>query len=462
MKKLNEIESDHSKYLKWLSLLPLSVLGVLILIMLDLKTDKAQSSAARVKTEVGQAVAEQSELPEKVEKRLAAFPEEWAEIFKEKLDLQLLVKLEQCSSLEEAVIILSKDVDASFDEEHFKRWLRESAEELLDPERSTWGGLTFNELEIHDQLCALASYLLRDQKFKYGDEITPDLYQISKVIQRREGYCATLPVIFALLSEKLQLPVYIVQGAQHLFNRYDDGVNRINIETTNPLAMGVGTPDDFYLNGGIGSGLQIPKAFLETTTTLKSMNLKQTISALLVNNAASLNEANDFKGFSANSLPKDENKLEKLNQYMLTALYFDRHNVLPIKNLLTLMERRPEIIGDGSFYSSLRSYAVRKTVKMATPEDINKLYAEMQWFLKRFQKFNSSYREYMAGGTANNLKEGSSTARESLIALSKKDLTELENYHSANKHILPKDIDRALTSVMRTYRQVSHKLNEKH
>src|SRR6266849_7460408 len=47
-----------------------------------------------------------------------------------------------------------------------------------------------------------------------------------------------------LLAEPINLPIYAVATPSHVFLRYDDGINRINVET---LQGGISVPDEQYI-----------------------------------------------------------------------------------------------------------------------------------------------------------------------------------------------------------------------
>jgi regulator of sirC expression with transglutaminase-like and TPR domain len=52
-----------------------------------------------------------------------------------------------------------------------------------------------------------------------------------RVLERRRGYCTGLALVYASVARRLELPVHGVSTPSHLFLRYDDGAERINIET---------------------------------------------------------------------------------------------------------------------------------------------------------------------------------------------------------------------------------------
>jgi hypothetical protein len=61
---------------------------------------------------------------------------------------------------------------------------------------------------------------------------------------RRSGTCASLPVLYAAIGRKLGYPIKLVHAKAHLFLRWDDGAEKINLETS---GRGLSVyPDDHY------------------------------------------------------------------------------------------------------------------------------------------------------------------------------------------------------------------------
>jgi len=88
-------------------------------------------------------------------------------------------------------------------------------------------------------------YLFSELKFRAMDKATDpyDLF-LHSVMDRKQGYCLSLSIVYLSIGERLGLPLYGVVVPGHFFVRYDDGKNRINIETTH---NGNTPPDSYYI-----------------------------------------------------------------------------------------------------------------------------------------------------------------------------------------------------------------------
>lgn len=100
-----------------------------------------------------------------------------------------------------------------------------------------------------------------------------DLF-LHSVLDRRQGYCLSLSVLYLSIGERLGLRLYGVVVPGHFFVRYDDGRVRFNIETT---SGGASPPDEHYrakFNVPEGNGHSI---------YMKSLNKRQTIGCFFNN-----------------------------------------------------------------------------------------------------------------------------------------------------------------------------------
>ncbi len=74
----------------------------------------------------------------------------------------------------------------------------------------------------------------------------PDNLILSRVLDRKQGYCVGIASLYLVIADRLRLPIYAVATPSHVFLRYDDGTTRINIET---LQQGANVPDEQYVRG---------------------------------------------------------------------------------------------------------------------------------------------------------------------------------------------------------------------
>ncbi len=64
-----------------------------------------------------------------------------------------------------------------------------------------------------------------------------------QVVAHRRGSCVGMSLLYLLMAEKLDLPMHAVLAPGHMFVRYDDGTQRLNIET---LRKGEHMSDEWY------------------------------------------------------------------------------------------------------------------------------------------------------------------------------------------------------------------------
>ena len=116
-----------------------------------------------------------------------------------------------------------------------------------------------------------------------------DLY-LNKVIDRRKGNCVGLSVLYLSIAERLSLPLSGVNVPDHIFVRYDDGEQKINIETG---YKGMDLSDSFYMSNSIE---QFDQKSVEHGCYLQNLSTKEVISNILLNRATIRREGGDHKG----------------------------------------------------------------------------------------------------------------------------------------------------------------------
>ena len=116
-------------------------------------------------------------------------------------------------------------------------------------------------------------YLFNELKFKAIDKATDpyDLF-LHSVMDRHQGYCLSLSVLYLSIGERLGLPLYGVVVPGHFFVRYDDGKIRFNIEATQ---QGNSAPDSYYIEQ-----FNVPKT---NTIYMTNLNKRQALGCFFNN-----------------------------------------------------------------------------------------------------------------------------------------------------------------------------------
>ena len=115
----------------------------------------------------------------------------------------------------------------------------DSAAKVILSEKELYGD-TFKKLD------RLKKLIFNEWKISFQD--APNKLQSifpHQAFNARQGSCLSISLIFLLLAEKLDLPLYGVLAPGHFFISYDDGKIRLNIET---LRKGEFMSDSWYRN----------------------------------------------------------------------------------------------------------------------------------------------------------------------------------------------------------------------
>ncbi|MBN2603293.1 MAG: hypothetical protein JXA91_04085 [Candidatus Thermoplasmatota archaeon] len=120
----------------------------------------------------------------------------------------------------------------------------------------------------------------RNMVFTYDEKSVEDMEPkalfIPNMLLTHKGTCATMPVLWYILADRLKWDVNIVRLPGHLFVRYN-GAKLANIEAT---ANGGFIPDSQYIKD-----MRVPNKAIAQGVYMKSLSKKQFISTLMVNNA---------------------------------------------------------------------------------------------------------------------------------------------------------------------------------
>jgi len=104
-----------------------------------------------------------------------------------------------------------------------------SPEEIVNAFRKT----------IHQE----AGYRYSDQVDAQGIPINPAELFLHGMLASKRGYCMNLSLLYLIIADRLDIPLYGVPLPNHFFVRYESGRTRINIEATDG---GYTLPDSFY------------------------------------------------------------------------------------------------------------------------------------------------------------------------------------------------------------------------
>jgi tetratricopeptide (TPR) repeat protein len=127
-------------------------------------------------------------------------------------------------------------------------------------------------------------YLFDELGFKaISDTNDPNDLFLHTVMDKKQGYCLSLSVLYLSIGERLGMPLYGVVVPGHFFVRYDDGRTRFNIETT---SKGGYADDEHYINE-----FKVPKG--NGSIYMENLNKIQTLGCFFNNLGNSYNKVGD-------------------------------------------------------------------------------------------------------------------------------------------------------------------------
>jgi len=138
-----------------------------------------------------------------------------------------------------AALIISEEWSDLVQGRRYQADLEDMAREIQEriDERNLNG--SYRAIEV------INNYLFEELGFISVDKAhkTEDLF-LHTVMDKKQGYCLSLSILYLSIGERLGLPLYGVVVPKHFFIRYDDGNIQFNIETT---AKGVLASDEDYI-----------------------------------------------------------------------------------------------------------------------------------------------------------------------------------------------------------------------
>ncbi|MBC8378813.1 MAG: tetratricopeptide repeat protein [Planctomycetes bacterium] len=167
-----------------------------------------------------------------------------------------------------AALILSRDWGTNKTSHVYRRKIDDMAEEIIRRLKSKHIPKDYRAIGV------INAYLFDELGFsavKNADD--PDDLFLHVVVERKQGYCLSLSVLYLAIAERVGLPMYGVVVPGHFFVRYDDGTRRYNIETTSNGAI---APDEHYIDR-----FKPPKRL--KTLYMRNLTKKQTLGCFFNN-----------------------------------------------------------------------------------------------------------------------------------------------------------------------------------
>jgi tetratricopeptide (TPR) repeat protein len=139
----------------------------------------------------------------------------------------------------------------------------------------------------HRAIPLINQYLFQELGFKPITHANdPNDLFLHSVMDRRQGYCLSLSILYLSIAERLGLDVYGVVVPGHFFVRYEKGRIRFNIETT---SNGVSAPDSHYI-----TKFNVPDPTYNSIY-MRNLTKRQTIGCFFNNLGNVYNETGDIK-----------------------------------------------------------------------------------------------------------------------------------------------------------------------
>lgn len=265
-----------------------------------------------------------------------------------------------------AALILSRDWGTTKTSHVYRRKIDDMAEEIID--RVKKEHLPMN----HRAIPVINKYLYEELGFTTIDNADdPDDLFLHVVIERKQGYCLSLSMLYLSLAERLGLPIHGVVVPGHFFVRYDDGSVCFNIETT---SSGVSAPDEHYKKT-----FKSPKHL--KSLYMKNLTKKQTLGCFF-NNLGNcyLQIGNAQRAFEILSMAIQINPLLSEAHMNLGNIHLQRNQpaeaIARYEEALSILGRDGHaFVGLGTAYMQTGNYkkaeSYFKTALSLDPENIN-------------------------------------------------------------------------------------------
>lgn len=125
-----------------------------------------------------------------------------------------------------------------------------------------------------EKVAVINQFIFHEMKFRFPPHSLwakdIDVYTfLPSVLDKRQGVCLGVSILYLCIAQRLDLPLEIITPPGHIYVRYNDNGEHINIETT---ARGISPPSEMYL--GIN------------THSLQQRTMKQVIGLAFINQAS--------------------------------------------------------------------------------------------------------------------------------------------------------------------------------
>ena len=148
-----------------------------------------------------------------------------------------------------------------------------------------------NSLKPARRVEILRNAIHKGFRFRYTEQVDEQGLPLNSeelflhgLLETRNGYCMTLSLIYLIVGEKLNLPLYGVALPNHFFVRYDSPEYKVNIETT----QGGTLIEDVFYRKRFGVSKNDP-------FFMKNLDKKQTLGAYFSNIGAIYYKKNDLE-----------------------------------------------------------------------------------------------------------------------------------------------------------------------
>jgi len=187
-------------------------------------------------------------------------------------ELSNIIKLPDSEiDLFETLLLISKHWDPSLQTQSLRQ---EITNLIADVQNHLSGDAKTIIQSLRHAIHTKAGYRYTEQVDTRGIPINKEELFLHGMLKTKRGYCMNLSLLYLILGQKLNLPLFGVPLPNHFFVRYEKNDNRINIEATE---MGTSFPDSFYRQRYLQS------SGIKGSYFLKNLDTKQTLGAYFSN-----------------------------------------------------------------------------------------------------------------------------------------------------------------------------------